>query len=293
MPSSLTGPWGAAVKSDAQRVLGCVMDSRVRGRIENALRSHGSILWFDSFADLRRAISSEGRMTTVVIGMQDSRNETALAFAQAVRYSSTGTAIVVCCDLAAHKEHSMADLAIAGVHDALFAGVNDDGHSARMIIFGACLGGAGDIVIRALSPIVPPSLSRFVDLAVRRPRELRRVADVAAALNVPRQTISRWCRLNRFVGPEELLMWVRLFLVTAILESTDRTLESIAYEMHYGSPTALRNRIREYTGLTSTQLRNNGLRLLMDAFQRRLQSAINGKTATTRVETRPSAVAAV
>jgi AraC-like DNA-binding protein len=211
-------------------------------------------------------------MCTAVVGMTDHRGDSAVSFAQSVRAGATGTAIVVCCNLAETQLQSVSELAVAGVHDVLFTGLNDDGHSARMVIFGACLGGAGDLVINAMSPLVPTALLRFVELAVRRPRELRRVGDVAAALNVPRQTLGRWCRLHKFIGPEELLMWVRLLLATAMLDATERTLESIAYEMQYGSPTALRNRIREYTGMTATNLRHGGLRLMMDAFSRRVDA---------------------
>jgi AraC-like DNA-binding protein len=211
-------------------------------------------------------------MKTAVIGMHDGNGDTALNFAHGVRSGATGTAIVVCCDLSQAQLPAVSELAAAGVHDVLFTGGNADSHSARMIIFGAPLGGAGDLVVNAVSGAVPTPLAKFVDLAARRPRELRRVSDVAAALNVPRQTIGRWCRGNKFIGPEELLMWVRLLLAAALLEGSDRTLESIAYEMQYGSPTALRNRIREYASLTATDLRAGGLRMMMAAFQRRIDA---------------------
>ena len=266
-------PRTAATRSPVdRRILGCVSDSRTRKRIELALRDHAFIQWYDSFAALRRGLETEGRMCTAVVGMRDDRGDTAVSFAHSVRAGATGTAIVACCNLGEGSLQAVSELAVAGVHDVLFTGLNDDGHSARMVIFGACLGGAADLVIGTMSPVVPTALLRFVDLAVRRPRELRRVGDVAGALNVPRQTIGRWCRLHRFIGPEELLMWVRLLLATAMLEATDRTLESIAYEMQYGSPTALRNRIREYTGMTATDLRQGGLRLMQAAFERRVEA---------------------
>jgi AraC-like DNA-binding protein len=181
----------------------------------------------------------------------------------------------------------VSELAVAGVHDVLFTGLNDDGHSARLIIFGASLGGAGDVVVNAMTPSVPAAMVRFVDLAARRPRDLRRVGEVAEALGVSRQTLGRWCRLNKFIGPEELLMWVRVMLVAALLESTDQTLESIAYEMQYGSPTALRNRIREYAGLKATDLRQGGLRQILDTFHRRIDAVRRQGTSVTS-STRPA-----
>jgi AraC-like DNA-binding protein len=255
-----------------RRILGCVSDPRIRQRLEVALRGHAPIQWLDSFESVREALDAERRICTVLIGMRDGKGETAADFAAGVRVRGRGAAIVACCDLATSGLQPVSELAVAGVHDVLFTGLNDDGHSARMIIFGACLGGAGDVVMNAITPSIPAAMLRFVDLAARRPRDLRRVAEVAEALSISRQTLGRWCRVHKFVGPEELLMWVRLLLVAALLEATDQTLESIAYEMQYGSPTALRNRIREYAGLKATDLRDGGLRLMLDAFHRRIEA---------------------
>ena len=255
-----------------RRILGCVPDARTRSRLEVALRGHAPIEWFDTFAAVRAALELERRICTVLVGMRDGDGESAANFATAIRGEGRGAAIVACCDLSSNGMQPVSELAVAGVHDVLFTGLNDDGHSARMIIFGACLGGAGDVVMTAVSASIPTAMLRFVELAARRPRDLRRVGEVAEALGISRQTLGRWCRVHKFIGPEELLMWVRLLLVASLLEATDQTLESIAYEMQYGSPTALRNRIREYAGLKATDLRQGGLRLMLDAFHRRIDA---------------------
>jgi AraC-like DNA-binding protein len=237
-----------------------------------ALRGHAPIEWFETFAAVRVVLDQERRICTVLVGMEDGKGESAVTFATALRREGRGAAVVACCDLNANGMQPVSELAVAGVHDVLFTGLNDDGHSARMVIFGACLGGAGDVVMNAIAPSIPTSMLRFVDLAARRPRDLRRVSEVAEALGISRQTLGRWCRMQKFVGPEELLMWVRLLLVAALLEATDQTLEAIAYEMQYGSPTALRNRIREYAGLKAMDLREGGLRRMLEAFHRRIDA---------------------
>lgn len=272
--------------STDRRILGCVPDLRTRQRLEVALRGHAPIEWHDTFADVRAVLERERRLCTVLVGMRDAKGDTAAAFAVSVRELGRGTAIVACCDLNG-TGLPVSELAVAGVHDVLFTGLNDDGHSARMIIFGACLGGAGDVVMSSLTPLIPAAMLRFVDLAARRPRELRRVGEVADALGVSRQTLGRWCRVHKFIGPEELLMWVRLMLVAALLEATDQTLESIAYEMQYGSPTALRNRIREYAELKATDLRQGGLGLMLDAFRRRVD-LVRRQWPTVTASTRPA-----
>ena len=263
---------GAPRNPRDRRILGCVADGRTRNRLEIALRGHAPIEWFDTFDAVRAALEEERRICTILVGMQDGNGTSAAKFANELRGEGRGAAIVACCDLNSNGMQPVSELAVAGVHDVLFTGLNDDGHSARMVIFGACLGGAGDVVMNAITPTIPNAMLRFVDLAARRPRDLRRVGEVAGALGISRQTLGRWCRVQKFIGPEELLMWVRLLLVAALLEATDQTLESIAYEMQYGSPTALRNRIREYASLTATDLRQGGLRLMLEAFHRRIDA---------------------
>ena len=58
--------------------------------------------------------------------------------------------------------------------------------------------------------------------------------------------------------------------------------------MQYGSPTALRNRLREYAGLKATDLRQGGLGLMLGAFQRRIET-VKGQWANVTPDTRPTA----
>ena len=252
-------------------VLGCVPDCRMRGRVQTALRGHATLRWYGSFVEIRRVLDQGERPTAAVIALSDGCGGTALNFAHDVHDDVIGTAVVVCCDLRRDGHDPIAALGAAGVHELLFAGINDEGHAARAVILGAALGCAADVVMHAVGSSIPDVLSRFVELAVRRPRELRRVSDVAAALHIPRQTLGRWCRGRRYIRPEELLVWARIFLVVTLLETTSQTLESIAAELRYGSPTALRNRIRQYTGMTATQIRGGGLDLVLAVFARRVE----------------------
>ena len=265
-------PRGARDAAAEQRlVFGCVPDARMRSRVQTALRGHATLQWFGSFDEVHHALEHGERAITAIIALSDLAGGTAVKFAHDVREGMIGTPVVVCCDLGRDAPPPLAALSEVGVHDVLFAGMNDEGHTARMVIFGASLGGAADVVMRALGSSVPDVLQRFVDLAVRRPRQLQRVSDVAAALHIPRQTLGRWCRQQGYIRPEELLVWARIFLVVTLLETTSRTLESIATELCYGSPTALRNRIRNYTGMTSTQIRGGGLDLVLAVFARRIE----------------------
>src|SRR6185436_20268895 len=104
----------ASKVSSDRRILGCVGDARMRGRLEVALRGHAPIEWFDTFAAVRAALERERRICTVLVGMQDGRGESAASFASALRGEGRGAAIVACCDLNSNGVQLVSDLAVAG-----------------------------------------------------------------------------------------------------------------------------------------------------------------------------------
>jgi hypothetical protein len=55
-----------------------------------------------------------------------------------------------------------------------------------------------------------------------------------------------------------------------MLELTSRTLESIAIELDYSSSTSLRNQLKNYTGMTATQIRAQGLISVVNVFSGRV-----------------------
>jgi AraC-like DNA-binding protein len=262
-----------AVPAELPLVFGCLPDIRARGRIQTALRDHANIRWFQSFDEIRRMLLPGERPAAAIVALYDACGGDARVFAREMRDEVTGLPIILNCDLGNGSETALGELADAGVHEVLFTGLNDEGFAARSAIFGAAVAGASDVVLKSIRGLVPDALMPFVESVVRRPRDLQRVEDVAATLHVRRQTLGRWCRANGYIRPEELLVWSRLLVVGALLDLTTRTIESIADDLGYGSPTALRMRIRAYTGMSSTQLRESRGEGMLIAFRRRLEEA--------------------
>lgn len=74
-----------------------------------------------------------------------------------------------------------------------------------------------------------------------------------------------------FVAPAELLTWVRLVMVGYLLETTGCTIERIAVDLSYPSPTALRNTFRRHVGKPASQVRaTDGSQSVIRAFEQRL-----------------------
>lgn len=104
------------------------------------------------------------------------------------------------------------------------------------------------------------------------PAAVNDVRSLADALHVHRRTLFNRCARVSCLKPAELLAWARLTLVALLLETTAATVETIAMQLGYPSPAALRNTIKRYTGRRATELRNSGgARLVVCLMQTRMQ----------------------
>ena len=255
---------------DEPLVFGCVADPVGRSRIKGALNGAAVVRWFNSFVDLREALELEPRhVMVVVVDVVDPTGASADGFARGIADYHAGVGVVAYRKPAKDSQADVCQLGAAGVHDVLIAGHTDEGHTAKTIILNACRRGAADLVMTELQRILPTRLHPFADAAVRHPSK-RTVGALAQHLSVHRQTPNVWCKAEKYVNPEELLVWCRLLLVAALLELTCRTLDSIADELEYASATSLRNQLRSYTHMTATKIRESGMSQVVELFAGRV-----------------------
>jgi AraC-like DNA-binding protein len=255
---------------DSQLVFGCVASPLRRRKLESSLRDAATIRWFSSFVDLREALETEiERVIVAIVDTEDPTGASAHGFTRALAETYPGIGVVVYRRARADSEADVCLLGAAGVHDILLEGLTDEGYLARAIVLDACRRGAADLVMQEMREVLPQRLLPFADAAVRNPAK-GSIVKIAQHLNVHRQTPNMWCKKERFLRPEELLMWCRLLLVAAMLELTSRTLDSIAIELDYASSTSLRNQLKNYTGMTATQIRANGLSAVANVFKGRV-----------------------
>jgi AraC-like DNA-binding protein len=97
-----------------------------------------------------------------------------------------------------------------------------------------------------------------VRLALARAAAPLPVADFALALGLHRKTLWSQCRRHGVASVQVLMMWCRLIAVTRALRVRRESVERIANELEFASPTALRNATRRYLGVTPSVLREAG-----------------------------------
>jgi AraC-like DNA-binding protein len=82
-----------------------------------------------------------------------------------------------------------------------------------------------------------------------------RVEDASRVLRTTRKALWLACHAANLAPPQTLLAWCRLIRLTQHLASSRHSVESVAYELGFGSAPALRNFTRRTIASTPSQLR--------------------------------------
>jgi AraC-like DNA-binding protein len=269
----LRGPHAAEILGS---VVACGLDQQQRVRVTDAFRSRALLRFIDVVDDLTTALRATLADVDIVILPavdRDGHAGTVERVVRALALDRPRVAIVAYCPPGAGYSTQVRALATAGVHQFVFAGIDDYGATFRDVLATARRDCAASWVLRQLSAIVPPQLHRFVEAILAHPDRVTTVPALASELGVHRKTLFNWCERAAFLPPAELLAWTRLALVGYQLESTGCTVETIALELSYPSDTTLRNTIKRYTGLRASEIRaDGGVARVLESFRRRVSN---------------------
>jgi len=256
-----------------RRVLACALDAQQRARLAAALSTRAQTEAVATFDGLRALLKAPPRVAAVVVGAREPGGESARRIVRELAQAWPTTPIVVYCHTNWRQDTDIRELAASGAHQFVFAGVNDGVLALRAALATARRQSAAERVMHHFAPIVPAPLHHVVEVALTRADAVTEVSALAAALGVHRKTLFNMCRRAKFLGPAELLVWVRLALAAYLLETTRRSIERLANELAYPSPNALRNAFRRRVGRPPSEVRStDGLQAVLDAFARRVSA---------------------
>jgi len=255
-------------------VVACGCSPLQRARLQDSIRGTAQMYVVEDLRSLWLSAQESFRSPAVVVlAVSADTARDAVAMVRDLRMRCPRAALVAYCGGVREAPASIAALAAAGVHQFLFAEVNDRGATLRAIIENARQQCTADVVLAALRPLIPAPIHPMAEALLSRPAVVCDVRALAAALGVHRKTLFNRCTSTSFVAPAELVTWTRLALVAYLLETTGFTVERIALETGYPSPTALRNTMKRYTGMRATDIRaGGGLAVVIDCLRSRLQS---------------------
>jgi AraC-like DNA-binding protein len=111
----------------------------------------------------------------------------------------------------------------------------------------------------------------------RHSRREMSVEDAATAMGIHRKTLVDRLRSAGLPSPRTIIGWSRLLTAARLLDDPGRTVEQVALRLDFPSGTALRNMFKRYTGLRTSEVRENGgVRCVLHAFKRVLAATAAG-----------------
>jgi len=257
----------------ATTVMVCGISPVQRARLADALRGRAVLRDADKFLHLTHALrSTVEHVDAIVLGARDATGADAAATVRIIAADRPRTAIIAYCQAGVHHCTDIRALAIAGVHQFVFAGVDDCGVAFRAVLDAARRQCAAEFIMQQIARLLPPAVQPMVEAVLARPDVITNVGALADAMSVHRKTLFNRCHQASFLPPAELMTWARLALVGFYLDNTGCTIETIAADLSFASDTALRNTIKRYVGQRATEIRKTGaLHAVIVAFAERIR----------------------
>jgi AraC-like DNA-binding protein len=251
-------------------VVAVLPDPTLRARLAGALRGRGTALRFCATVGEARAALARGGVRTLVVAAHDSDHVPTPPLVERARGGHPDVTVVAYCALArggASASASLVALVRAGAHALVTRDLDDEPHALRAALRLAEQTCAAALVLDAVGAELPPAVRPLVELYLRADERPPEVGEAARALGVHRRTLVNRMRAAGFPPPRAMRTWCRVFLAARLLEEPGRTVESVAHQLEFDSPSGLRNTLRRYTGRAPLALRDGGgLRCALRAF---------------------------
>ena len=234
-----------------------VLGSDERRRLCDAVRNRADVRFVERLDELLTTLRTEEQPILALLVEPRDRDDRQVAGAvRSLRQRLPTLPIIGYCRIGHEHSASIRELAVAGVHELVFRGVDDSGVMLRSVLSSAAHTTVADAMSAELLLLVPVPLHPFIQLCLKSPQHAHSVGGVAGALGVNRKTLVNYCARANLPSPGKLLSWCRLLLAAHYLATTTRTVERIALQLDFASDTALRNMIKRYTGLRAQDLRH-------------------------------------
>lgn len=228
-----------------------------RRRVADAVRSRADVRFVERLDELKLALGTEEQPVLALLVEPRDRDDRQVASAvRSLRQRLPALPIIGYCGIGHEHSASIRELAVAGVHELVFRGIDDTGVMLRSVLGSAAHATVADAILGELLPLIPAPLHPFIQFCLKSPHHAHSVGGVAAALGINRKTLVNYCARASLPSPGRLLSWCRLLLAAHYLATTTRTAERIALQLDFASDTALRNMIKRYTGLRAHELRH-------------------------------------
>ena len=258
-------------------VAALIRDQVSRARLTEALRSEATVRSCVRLTEVL-ALVEAGLASLIVVDHRDFDGSPTLPTVRRLRDEFPSIPIVMYLPMSVAVSGAVMDYAKAGVSQIVFQGVDDLKASLRSAVNAAMDQVSAAALATDLDPLIPATVMPFLRYCLEHARRDITVEEVAGAMGVHRKTLVDRLKAARLPSPRAMIGWCRLLVAARMLDDPGRTIEQVALKLDFPSGAALRNMFKRYTGLRTTEVRENGgVRCLMHVFKRELAAVGAGR----------------
>lgn len=258
-------------------VAAMVRDPVSRARFSDALRGEASVRDCNRLIEVL-ALVEAGVANIVVLDHRDYDGAPVLPAVRRLREEYPSVPVVMYLSMSAVASGAVMEYARAGVSQLVFHGLDDLRSALRSAVDAAMDQVSAAALGAHFETLVPPTVMPFLRYCLEHARRDITVEEVANAMGVHRKTLVDRLKAARLPSPRAMIGWCRLLMAARMLDDPGRTVEQVALKLDFPSGAALRNMFKRYTGLRTTEVRQNGgVRCLVHAFKRELAAVSAGK----------------
>lgn len=225
-------------------------------RIRTAVRDQHAVIACESWGELTRVCETEA----VYLAVFDLYADGGTAHLDRVRLLQRRfpkLALVAYVAATPERAHDLFDAGRVGV-DVLVVADRDDSDASLANLFEQAEARTVVSAVRNALAHTKPAARDALLTAVTRAHERLTAERLARIVAVPRRLLSQRLLDAGFPPPQQLVTWGRLFVAAHMLEDPQRSVESVAYALHFASGSAFRNTCQRYLKARPQEIRARG-----------------------------------
>ena len=240
-------------------------------RIRNAVRDQHAVVACESWGELTRVCDTEA-VYLAVFDLYADGGTANLDRVRLLQRRFPKLALVAYVGANADRGHDLFDAGRVGV-DVLVIADRDDSDASLATLFEQAEARTVVSAVRSALADAKPAARDALLTAVTRAHERLTAERLARVLAVPRRLLSARLQDAGFPPPQQLVTWGRLFVAAHMLEDRQRSVESVAYALHFASGSAFRNTCQRYLRGRPQEIRERGggeyaVRVFLDRLAR-------------------------
>ena len=260
---------GPATRATARpRIVALVIGRQERARLRGAVLHLATFDAVDTVAELQaRLRDSLAPLMAVVVEPVDAHGASVSAAVREIRSTFPTVAVIGYCTPVASQSSAILALTQAGVHELLWRGADDSPAALLATLRSATALSVVTPILTVVEAHLPPDGMAILRYCLEHTRGGLTREDLAQAMGWSLQGLRRRCREGGLPLPGALVAWASLLVLAQLLRRGTSTVEQLAVQFGYPSATALRNKLRRYTGVRAQDIRyGEGLDCVFETF---------------------------